>query len=259
MPPRIERIDTSTGPAILKRVSDLSELRWEAETLRAFGDHRAVAVKEVRVEDRALLLEDVHPGDTLAAIAGEESALEVVSKLFAEGWPELSRDARVPPLSAFLSSLTSASGAVGEIDSQRISLAQALSRRLQDGSRVAHLHGDLHYGNILLSNRAGYLLIDPKGVSGDPAFDIGYLVSRTGPTPRHPLALAHAMARRLEVLPKALHLDPRRVAAYAYVAAVISAIWAIEDGDRIAGFQQVIVALEEFPIVRAAFQLFAAQ
>ena len=95
------------------------------------------------------------------------------------------------------------------------------------------LHGDLHYGNILSSDRAGYLLIDPKGVIGEPAFDIGYLVSRPMPSARDHLPLSRAIARRLGVLPEALDLDRRRVAAYAYVAAALSLAWAIEDNDPI--------------------------
>jgi streptomycin 6-kinase len=34
------------------------------------------------------------------------------------------------------------------------------------------LHGDLHHDNILLNERKEYTIIDPKGVLGDPIFDI---------------------------------------------------------------------------------------
>lgn len=34
------------------------------------------------------------------------------------------------------------------------------------------LHGDLHHDNILLSNNGEYKIIDPKGVIGDPIFDV---------------------------------------------------------------------------------------
>lgn len=34
------------------------------------------------------------------------------------------------------------------------------------------LHGDFHHDNILLSNNGDYVIIDPKGVIGDPVFDI---------------------------------------------------------------------------------------
>jgi streptomycin 6-kinase len=93
------------------------------------------------------------------------------------------------------------------------------------------LHGDLHYDNVLSSSRAGYLLIDPKGVSGDPAFDVGYLVSRPAPTARDSLPLAEAIGRRLSFLPDALGVDRRRTRAFAYVAAALSAAWAREDED----------------------------
>jgi streptomycin 6-kinase len=58
-------------------------------------------------------------------------------------------------------------------------------------------------------------------------------VSRPGPAARDHLPLSRAIDRRLGFLPDALHLDPRRVAAYAYVAAALSLAWAIEDGDQV--------------------------
>src|SRR5206468_1252490 len=86
-----------------------------------------------------------------------------------------------------------------------------LSELLDDDVAPAVLHGDLHYGNIVSSRRAGYLLVDPKGVIGDPAFDVGYLVSRPAPSAVDALPLARAIERRLSFLPDALGLDRRRV------------------------------------------------
>ncbi len=106
-----------------------------------------------------------------------------------------------------------------------------LRELLEDAPPPSLLHGDLHYGNIVTSERAGHLLIDPKGVAGDPAFDIGYLVSRAMPRAKDELPFPNAIDRRLAFLPAATGLDRRRVAAFAYVAAALSAAWAIQDAD----------------------------
>ena len=38
------------------------------------------------------------------------------------------------------------------------------------------LHGDLHHENIVLDQNRGYILIDPKGVVGDPVFELSRFI-----------------------------------------------------------------------------------
>ena len=205
-----------------KIASRTGDLMAEVEALRAFGEDRAVRVLEVDGGQRSVLLERVVPGTTLAASASEDEALSVVAALFRSGWPAVPPQSAATPIERFLSAL----------GAPTLARAKAmLVELLADSPAPLLLHGDLHYENILVSDRAGHLLIDPKGFTGDPAFDIGYLVSRPTPPARDALPLPHAIDRRLAVLPDALGLDPRRVAAFAYVTAALSTAWAIEDGD----------------------------
>ena len=187
-------------------------------------------VIDVRRDERTALLERVEPGATLASTASEDEAMQVVAQLFAPrlrsgqaaGWPEIPADAVATPIGEFASAL------------DRGGLARAgvlFSELLADSSPPVLLHGDLHYDNILTSDRAGHLLIDPKGFTGDPAFDIGYLVSRPMPAARDRLPLSQAIDRRLAFLPGATGLDATRVTAFAYVAAALSVAWAREDRD----------------------------
>ena len=175
----------------------------------------------MRRSELTALLERVEPGETLASTATEDEALQVVARLFPP-WPEVPADVAATPLADFASGLEQAG----------LARAAALfSELLSDDVRPVLLHGDLHYDNILTSDRAGHLLIDPKGFIGDPAFDVGYLVSRPMPSARDRLPLAQAIDRRLAVLPDAIGLDRKRVTAFAYVAAALSAAWAREDRD----------------------------
>ena len=43
-------------------------------------------------------------------------------------------------------------------------------------SRNLLLHGDLHHENILKNEKGGYTVIDPKGVIGDPVFDLSRFI-----------------------------------------------------------------------------------
>lgn len=211
----------------------------EAETLRAFGSDRAARVIDVRQERGELVLERVEPGATLATTADEDTALGVIADLFSRGWPTPSETTALAPFEQYAGALLN-----GSAESARAS--GVLSELLDDSAERTVLHGDLHYGNILSSCRAGYVLIDPKGVVGEPAFDIGYLVSRYAPSAVNAVPLLRAIERRLAFLPDALGLDARRVAAYAYVAAVLSMMWAVEDGEAHAtrAFAEVARLLE---------------
>lgn len=209
----------------VKRVRDARDLQAQAETLRAFGSHRAVDVLDVRPGE--LVLERLRPGVPLAAQATEDEAMQAVAGLLTDGgWPAPLESTRAEPLALF-------ARALGAPD-PRLARAAAILRELVAAADVvALLHGDLHYGNVLSSDRArgGFLLIDAKGAIGDPAFDVGYLVGRPMPAARDGLPLARAIERRLAFLPGALGLDRTRVAAFAYVTAALSLAWAIEDGD----------------------------
>jgi streptomycin 6-kinase len=54
-----------------------------------------------------------------------------------------------------------------------VALASTLAHA--DGSQVV-VNRDAHLGNILASEREGWLLIDPKPLVGDGSFDAGYLL-----------------------------------------------------------------------------------
>jgi streptomycin 6-kinase len=215
---------TVSADVFLKHARTRDQLAAEAETLRAFGRHRAVEVREVRTADHTLVLERAHPGASLASLATEDEAMRVLAGLLAPAWPTVPEGTVAEPLAIFARALDGRQPALGRA-------AGLLAELLQDEREAALLHGDLHYENIVSSDRAGYLLIDPKGVIGAPAFDIGYLVSRPAPSARDALPMPRAIDRRLGFLPQALGLEPQRVASYAYVAAALSMAWAVEDRD----------------------------
>lgn len=93
------------------------------------------------------------------------------------------------------------------------------------------LHGDLHHGNILRSDR-GWLAIDPHGVLGEPAYEVGALL-------RNPIGLGlrpdvrAVLDRRVPILAEAYGIDRERVRAWGRAHNVVSLIWDNEDDDRV--------------------------
>ena len=97
-----------------------------------------------------------------------------------------------------------------------------------EGTRCL-LHGDLHHFNVLFDADRGWVAIDPKGVLGEPEYEVG--AALRNPFDRPDLfSDASIVRRRIETFRRELSLDPVRVASWAFAQAVLSAIWSVEDG-----------------------------
>lgn len=93
------------------------------------------------------------------------------------------------------------------------------------------IHGDLHFTNVLRSEREPWLAIDPKGYVGDPAYDsITLLRSRIEPLLTAPDPRAAAL-RRLDVFADAAEVDRERARRWAQARAVTAAHWGLRHGD----------------------------
>jgi streptomycin 6-kinase len=97
------------------------------------------------------------------------------------------------------------------------------------------LHGDLHHHNVLFDSRRGWLAIDPKGVVGELAYEVG--AALRNPCTRPEIFAAPATIRaRVDCFARILRLGPSRILAWAFAQAVLAAIWEMEDdGELTAG------------------------
>ena len=222
--------ETRVGrPVVLKAAPESGALASEAAALLGFGSDRASAVLEARLDEGLLVTERLLPGTQLSRVATEREALDTVVKLFSDGWP--APDPRVlDDVAAFTQSLERDADSAGPLDTGLMREAREVRKTLlADSAEARLLHGDLHYDNILVDEQRGFRLIDPKGLRGDPLFDLGYLVSRVQPLGCDALPLHRAVSLRLDVLAEAFRCDAKRLAAWAFVAAALSAVWTLED------------------------------
>lgn len=93
------------------------------------------------------------------------------------------------------------------------------------------LHGDLHHDNILACSNS-WKAIDPKGVVGDPLFDICSFVRNPFPELLDQKDMQEIMHQRMRNFSTLLNAEYTRIQQWNYVAAVISACWAIQDGQN---------------------------
>jgi streptomycin 6-kinase len=104
------------------------------------------------------------------------------------------------------------------------------------------LHGDLHHDNILLAEDGTYKIIDPKGVVGDPVFDVSRFVLNefdaepTEPTYRKIVGILHVLSQNLQI--------PETILKQClYVETTMGACWCVEDGAAPEEYPQFIKAV----------------
>ncbi|MBE0610839.1 MAG: aminoglycoside resistance protein, partial [Dehalococcoidia bacterium] len=80
--------------------------------------------------------------------------------------------------------------------------------------------------NILSATREPWLAIDPKGLAGEPAYEIGpYLYNRLDAGPD----IRALTLRRIDQFATILGIDRPRLLAWGFCQSVLSALWTFED------------------------------
>jgi streptomycin 6-kinase len=91
------------------------------------------------------------------------------------------------------------------------------------------LHGDLHHGNILAGTRQEWLAIDPQGVVGETAYEVGAFLRNPIEVLTDRPDLIPLMSRRVSLVAETMQLDRARVAGWGMAQAVLAGIWSYED------------------------------
>jgi streptomycin 6-kinase len=99
----------------------------------------------------------------------------------------------------------------------------------RSASEPVLLHGDLHHFNILAAAREPWLAIDPQGVVGERAYEVGALLRNPMPQLLTWPRLRRVQTRRVEQLADELDFDRQRLRGWAFAQAVLSAWWSFED------------------------------
>lgn len=100
---------------------------------------------------------------------------------------------------------------------------------LKSSKKFVLLHGDLHHDNILKSSESWHI-IDPKGILGEPAYEVGAFIRN--PIPKL-LSLddeiINVINNRINFSAKFLDLEISRIKEWCFVQIVLAWIWALED------------------------------
>jgi streptomycin 6-kinase len=121
-----------------------------------------------------------------------------------------------------------------------VDLAASLAaERAESGEPVVLGNRDYHLGNVLAARREPWLMIDPKPVAGERAFDTGHFLLDLVPDGSD----ARTVGALVDRVAGELDLDPSVVRAWAVIRCVDNALWRRrvgEDGESDAGLAAVL-------------------
>lgn len=213
-------------PIILKIGYDQKELSNEYFALKAYKQ-ACIKLIDGHCDSNALLLEQAVPGASLKSLYPEfdDSALkitaDIMKKLHKE---EIPLNSGLPTVQEWFKNLFEPQNVLNEY---HINKARTLAQKLfANQTNPVLLHGDLHHDNIIL-NGTEYLAIDPKGIIGDPAYEVYAFIKN--PDPLVPKS-KDLMMHRIGLFSKYLDIPEIKLRQWAYVQAVLEACWAVKDG-----------------------------
>jgi streptomycin 6-kinase len=220
---------------ILKLGLDHWALTREAFALRCFEGCGAV---HVLAEDKGmLLLERAVPGISLKSYfpTNENESIEiacgVMKRLHQANIPERHN---LPHIKNWLTALKD-----WPIPDAYLQKARQLrDQLLKTAALDVLLHGDLHHDNIL-QNGDEWVVIDPKGVIGEPAYEVAAFICNPMPELLNHADVTTIIHNRITRFSELLGIPAKRILDWCFVQAVLAWIWSIEDGCDTSYFEQL--------------------
>ena len=199
------------------------EARFEAQALRFLDGHGAVRVLHVSEDGFSLLLERCVPGTDLWSLS-EEEGNAVAGRLLTRMWrapepgaPFLSLSNYVAPWWDGLPRSTDSAVYEREVVAEVIARGRELSATQP---RSVLLHGDFHPGNVLAARREPWLIIDPKPLVGEPAYDLAQWLCNRARFVRQSDDAVVLLREQIDRFAAELGLNPARIAGWAFVKAL---------------------------------------
>lgn len=230
----------SSKPIILKLGLDINGLKQEVDALKIFAEFGVAKVLIAR--DGMILLECAIPGISLKSYfpSKDSDSIQIVcdaiNRLHQAPLPKINVFPNLKDLLAVFDRNIS----YNEVLKCYIQKAQNISNQLLETSAApVLLHGDLHHDNFL-QNGNNWIVIDPKGIIGEPAYEVGAFIRNPIPELLKSKDVDNIINNRIATFGTALKLNPSRIKDWCFVQAVLAMIWALEDGSDKSDFRDLI-------------------
>jgi streptomycin 6-kinase len=215
---------------VLKIGIPSAEFIQETKALTFYGGHGCVKLLAHHYQKGGMLLEFVEPGTTLRSFFPEKDdqavayACQTMKKLHAR---PINTASDFPTIDTWFSLFDTLE--IPQEMKKHVAQAKTFIKELQVSAHEQHvLHGDLHHDNMLLDSSGYYLAIDPKGVIGDAAYEVGAFMCNPAELAQQANEAA-ILARRLNQFSTLLNIDRQRLVKACYARIILSACWTVQD------------------------------
>lgn len=213
-------------PITLKLGLDTHALHQEADALTAFSGYGVVNL--IFAENNVLLLEQATPGISLndyfpaQDVEATHLTCDVMKKLHQA---PISSSSTFPHIRDWLKALDKD----WDIPCHLLQKARHLrDNLLATMTTTVLLHGDLHHDNILQSGNK-WVAIDPKGIIGETAYEIGAFIRNPIPNLLDNSNAVDIIQKRILIFATQLNMPPNRILNWCFVQSILCWVWALAD------------------------------
>lgn len=230
----------------------------EIGALRHFNGHGATRLFEADDDARVFLMEHVLPGRTLFEdMTDDEEATRIAASVMRRLAPPAPTNHQLPSAMSWARAFSKLrerhGGTSGDLPKHAFERGESLYADLAaSATQSVVLHGDLHHWNILRAEREPWLAIDPHGLVGEAAFEVGAFLRNPVSSPSAPgdprylknrTDVREVLARRLDIFAEELQIDRQRLRDWGIAWATLSACWSDESNHR-DGWQQALAVAD---------------
>lgn len=223
-------IDNSNQAVVLKIGFDTSVIADEKRALTYFDGNASIRLIDYNEKYNALLLQQATPGTTLKSLypANDKFVIDcyvdTVQKLLNK---PLNSKNGFRYISDWLKMLDGFKS--DKLPEYLLKKAIYLKNTLLASMKTEIvLHGDLHQDNILKDNDR-WLAIDPKGIIGEPEFEIAAFDFIHDTELTNNLDTKKLFLNRMNIIAERSNLSAERIKNWTLVRLILSAVWHIED------------------------------
>lgn len=101
---------------------------------------------------------------------------------------------------------------------------------LNKQSNISIIHGDIHHGNILKSEKRGWVSIDPQCLLGSKEYDYGNIFYNPNLSSNY-LGSKKRINRCANIISKNNLLDKKLILEFAYIHGCLSSSWHLDNGE----------------------------
>ncbi|MGN6482957.1 MAG: aminoglycoside phosphotransferase family protein [Thermomicrobiales bacterium] len=223
------------GDVVLKLAPTAMEFSSEVAGLKAFQGPGVVRLIHADSDAAGMLMERILPGTRLRAFddrIDDTAATTIGASMLKHLWrPAPADPGDLIPLQRWFRDLFRLRDQLRDgradlpISRDSVEYAATIAEDLLGTPDPVVLHGDMHHGNILENSAGGWTVIDPKGLIGDRAYDVGTWMLNGWPA-NEPGDQESIQRRRVDSFADGLGLPRERVVAGALVHATLVIAWA---------------------------------